>query len=94
MEKIINFELKKVSMQLQVNGLSLNIDKKNFVVFHPFNKPLKYRITLKIDWKAIMEKSDIKYLGIIVDSTLTLRNPLEFSGREGLTWKQHILHFQ
>ena len=54
----------------------MNIDKTNFVVFHSFNKPLKYQITLKIDRIAITEKSYIKYLGIIIDSTLT--------------WKQHI----
>ena len=76
MEKIINLELKKLSMWLKINRLSLNIGKTNVVIFHPFNKPLKYRITLKIDRKAIMEKSYIKYLGIIIDSTLT--------------WKQHI----
>ena len=76
MEKIINLELKKLSMWLKINRLSLNIGKTNFIIFHPFNKPLKYRITLKIERKAIMEKSYIKYLGIIIDSTLT--------------WKQHI----
>ena len=70
MEKIINLELKKLSMWLKINRLSLNIGKTNFVIFHPFNKPLKYRITLKIDRKAIMEKSYITYLGIIIDSTL------------------------
>ena len=42
LEKIINLELKKISMWLKINRLSLNIDKTNIVVFHPFNKPLKY----------------------------------------------------
>ena len=59
MEKIINLELKKLSMQLQINGLSLNIGKTNFVVFHPINKPLKYQITSKIDRRYFMEKSYI-----------------------------------
>ena len=42
MEKIINLELKKLSMWFKINRLSLNIGKPNFVVFHPFHKPLKY----------------------------------------------------
>ena len=54
-----------------VNRLSLNIDKTNFVVFHPYNKPMKYNITLKIQKKAIAEKQYVKYLGIMIDSGLT-----------------------
>jgi len=58
---------------LIVNRLSLNINKTNFVVFHPYNKPLKQSITLKINKKAILEKDHVKYLGIIIDSTLSWR---------------------
>ena len=58
-------------MWLIVNRLSLNIDKTNFLIFHPYNKPLKQRITLKIHKKVISESDYIKYIGIMVDSTLT-----------------------
>ena len=51
--------------------LALYIDKTNFLVFHPYNKPIKQRITLKIYKKATSENEYIKYLGIMVDSTLT-----------------------
>ena len=68
-EKIINIELKKLSLWLRINRLSLNISKTNFVIFRPYNKKLKYITTLKIDKKAIAEKSHIKYLGIIIDSS-------------------------
>ena len=61
---------------LIVNRLSLNIDKTNFVVFHPYNKPLKHNITLKIHKKAITQKNSVKYLGIMIDS--------------GLIWQVHI----
>ena len=71
MEKVINAELKKPSLWLRINRLSLNIGKTNFVIFCPYNKKLKCIITLKIDKKAIAEKSHIKYLGIIIDSSLT-----------------------
>ena len=51
--------------------MSLNIAKTNFLVFHPFNKPIKQRITPKIHKKAISESAYIKYIGIMIDSTLT-----------------------
>ena len=59
-----------------MNRLSLNIDNTNFIVFHPYNKPIKKRITIKINNKAIKEKEYIKYLGGLIDSTLS--------------WKHHV----
>ena len=73
LESTINKELKKLRIWLIVNRLSLNIDKTNFVIFHPFNKPLKQKITLKMHRNAISEKNHVKYLGIMIDSTLTWR---------------------
>ena len=68
---VINRELRKLDTWLIVNRLSLNIAKTKFLVFHPYNKPMKQKITLKIHKKAISETEYIKYLGIMVDSTLS-----------------------
>ena len=76
LESTINRELNKLYLWLNVNRLSLNIDKTNFIVFHPYNKPVKKRITIKINNKAIIEKEYIKYLGVLIDSTLI--------------WKHHV----
>ena len=70
LEKVVNKELKNIFLWLNVNRLSLNVSKTNFIIFHPYNKPLKQHITLKINNKAIMEKDSIKYLGVIIDSEL------------------------
>ena len=78
LENTINKELNKLYLWLNVNRLSLNIDKTNFIVFHPYNKPLKHSITIKINKKVINEKESIKYLGVLIDSTLS--------------WKYHILN--
>ena len=78
LEQKINKELKKLNLWLNVNRLSLNIAKTNFVIFHPYNKPLKGRVTIVIKKKAIAEKSAIKYLGVTIDSTLS--------------WNDHILN--
>ena len=53
------------------------IDKTNFVVFHPFNKPLTQKITLKIQKNAVSEKDHVKYLGILIDSTLSWINHID-----------------
>ena len=96
LELIINKELKKLHNWLIVNRLSLNIDKTNFVMFHPYNKPLKQNITLKINKSAISEKDHVKYLGIIIDSTLSWKNHIDnvsskISKSIGLLYK--IRHF-
>ena len=46
LERTVNSELNKLFLWLNVNRLSLNIDKTNFIVFHPYNKPKKKRITI------------------------------------------------
>ena len=79
-----------------VNRLSLNIEKTNFVVFHPYNKPLQQNITLIINKNAITEKDHVKYLGVIIDSTLTWKNHInnvssKISKSIGLLYK--IRHF-
>ena len=75
LEKTVNKELKNLYLWLSVNRLALNIEKTNFLIFHPFNKPLKYNVTIKIHKKAILEAKYIKYLGVLIDSILS--------------WKEH-----
>ena len=77
LERTVNKELRKLYLWLNVYRLSLNIDKTNFIIFHHFNKPSKHNVTLKINKKAINEKESIKYLGVIIDSSLS--------------WKHHII---
>ena len=76
LEKTLNIELNKLYLWLNLNRLSLNYDKTNYIIFHTYNKPIKQYITIKINKKAIAEKKSIKYLGVLIDSTLS--------------WKQHI----
>ena len=57
LEQVINKELKKLHTWLMVNRLSLNMDKTNFIMFHPYNKPINHTITLKFRKNTIMEKN-------------------------------------
>ena len=76
LERTVNKELKHLNQWLIVNRLALNISKTNFVIFHSYNKPIKETVTIKINKKAIDEKKYVKYLGVLIDSSLT--------------WKYHI----
>ena len=78
LEKTINHELKQLSMWLKVNRLALNISKTNFLIFHSAKRKLYHNVTLKMDKKALCEKDNIKYLGVLVDCHLN--------------WRHHILH--
>ena len=40
LERTVNKELNKLYLWLNLNRLSLNIDKTNFIIFHPYNKPV------------------------------------------------------
>ena len=71
-EKTVNKELIKLNVWLNVNRLSLNISKTNFVIFAPVNKPMKC-ITILINRQAIAQKDYVKYLGVLIDSRLTFQ---------------------
>ena len=71
LEKTINNELCKVHALLCANRLSLNIDKSNFVIFHPPQKNVQgLKLNLKINDQQLNRKFFIKYLGIMIDSNL------------------------
>lgn len=76
LEMHLNEQLSKVSQWLCVNKLSLNVDKSNFVVFHPPQKKVGYSINLLINDNILRHENCIKYLGIIIDSNLN--------------WKEHV----
>ena len=72
-----NEQLSMVDKWLCANKLCLNIEKTNFIVFHPAQKKINYSFILKMQEQQIREKQSIKYLGIFIDSHLN--------------WKSHIL---
>ena len=66
----MNFELNKIYSWLCANKLSLNINKTNFVLFHPHQKKIMHTVNLHINNKNIKQENFVKYLGIIIDSNL------------------------
>jgi hypothetical protein len=76
LELHLNEQLCKVDQWLCVNKLSLNVEKSNFVIFHPPQKKVNYSISLLINNNILRQENSIKYLGIIMDSNLN--------------WKEHV----
>ena len=69
-------EFNKVSEWLNVNKLSLNIEKTKFILFRSSNKKSKHEINLSINDGDIKQVKNTIFLGIIID--------------ECLTWSEHI----
>ena len=78
LERLANDNLYLVSNWLRANKLSLNIEKTNFIIFHPPQKKLSYTPKLTISNKRIKQENYVKYLGLYIDSSLS--------------WKFHVQH--
>ena len=63
----LNRELNNIHVWLCANKLSLNVEKSNFVIFHPPEKKITKDIKLDINGKELKRHYCIKYLGILID---------------------------
>ena len=61
-QKVVNRELTKVKKWLDVNHLSLNISKTNYVIFHSQSKRINEFIRIKLGSKPLNHAEYIKYL--------------------------------
>ena len=77
LQKTVNRELRKVRKWLEANRLSLNIAKTSYVIFHSHAKRIDGFIQIKLGRKPIKRVHHIKYLGVLVDSTIS--------------WKPHVV---
>ena len=76
LQRTVNKELKKVKMWLDVNKLSLNIDKTNFVIFKSPRHSFNDISNIKIGNLPVKKTCYVKFLGILLD--------------ENLSWKYHL----
>ena len=76
LQRTVKKELKKVKMWLDVNKLSLNIDKTNFIIFKSPQHSITEAVSIKIGNLPIRKTSYVKFLGVLLD--------------ENLSWKYHL----
>ena len=76
LQKIMNRELRHVKKWLEANKLALNIENTNFVVFRSLAKKLSEPIILKFGRKKITCANHVKFLGVLLDETLSWRSHL------------------
>jgi hypothetical protein len=67
LESILNEQLILVSKWLCADKFSINIEKSNFVLFHPPKNKFNYLTKLEIHNDKMKEKKTVKYLGVIMD---------------------------
>ena len=75
-QRIVNNELKKVKQWLNVNILSSNIDKTNFIIFKSPQHLSLETVNIKIENQPIKQSRYVKFLGVLLD--------------ENLSWKYHL----
>ena len=76
LQRIVNNELKKVKQWLDVNKLSLNIDKTNFIIFKSPQHSSLGTVNIKIGNQPVKNSRYVKFLGVLLD--------------ENLSWKYHL----
>ena len=72
LQKIVNKELTKVRKWLDGNRLSLDICKTNYVIFHSLSRRTDEFIKIQLGSKTLTPVDYIKYLAVLVDSTLSI----------------------
>ena len=70
LQRIVKTELKKVKTWLDVNRLSLNMDKTNFVILKSPQHYFTEVINIKIGKLSIKQTKYVKFLGVLLDENL------------------------
>ena len=76
--EVLNCELSKLTKWFQVNKLSLNVQKTNFIAFGHKKFAYNHNLNIILDGVSIERVKFTKFLGAYID--------------EKLTWKNHINH--
>jgi hypothetical protein len=76
LESKINKQLDNIHVWLCANKLSINIEKSNFVIFHPYQTKPDIDINFSISGRYLKKIDHIIYLGVFIDSHLSWKYPI------------------
>ena len=82
LEEIVNSELKKVKIWCDVNRLSINFTKTNFMIIKS-SKKKDDQVSIKIESadgtiNVLQRKQKIKYLGVLLDETMSFNHHISY----------------
>lgn len=77
LERKCNIALNAVYKWVSKNGLKLNIEKTNLLFFTNDNKQKNFNLNLVLDNTKIDQKTEAKFLGVIMDSNLNWKSHIE-----------------
>ena len=82
LEKIVNSELKKVKIWCDVNRLSINFSKTNFMIIKsPKKKDDQVNVNIESadgTINVLQRKQKIKYLGVLLDETMSFNHHISY----------------
>ena len=67
-----------VNACLCANNFSLEVEKSSFVIFHPPQRKGIQSFDLTINGKQLKQDSWIKYLGVLIDSSLNWKPQIAY----------------
>ena len=70
LQSTINDELKTVQEWFMQNKLTLNLNKTNWLLFHPAKEKQSHHFLLNFDGNMLMQTNESKYLGVFIDAKL------------------------
>ena len=76
LNRLVNLDMKHLSVWLNANKISLNVQKTELVIFKQKRKILDHKIKIKLNRKRLYPTPSVKYLGVKID--------------ENLNWHHHI----
>ena len=82
LEHLVNQNIKNVTDWFNRNTLSLNIDKTNFVIFHPPQKKVALKIKVIVNSIEIKQVNSIGYLGVPIDGNLNWKEHVHYVSRK------------
>ena len=84
--RFMNEEMVKVVNWLQINRLSMNLNKTHFIVFHRKRAKISLSADLNINNIKIGMAEKTKFLGVMIDQHLSFQSHIMYTKRKSGTW--------
>ena len=74
LNKLVNLDMKNLTVWLNANKISLNVDKTEIVIFKHQRKKLDTVIKIKLNRKRLYPVQSVRYLGIKIEQNLNWKD--------------------